>query len=346
MHGDHFYNYLCVDCSETKSELFERLPMSWCSIIQLVLYHTAHNTDNEGHILDEPDLLTVEETRLGKRAGGTEHVLQNRREGFYRWKEDICRIIDEWWDRLAPGRARTSSWQNSVSSILSANPNLFVSGQLLIKQSGWWALKVVQPPVPEGQQLDPSEVLPTPIRTDVDTQQLKTDLVKKLQGIDPKLLSEALFQSKRSIASLQRASRKGEKEESSRKRKDLRRRAEKKVEIVKEPALIAESEQQGETIREQFLLHQCGSIKTDNPYLKASLAFLRRRILLHGVLDYYSSLCRNSVPRTNRCLTQMPSSVITSLEGNHILNWVRMDWCMNLRMTILILTMMMYYKSN
>lgn len=40
----------------------------------------------------------------------------------------------------------SSSWINSVSSVLSANPHIFTSGFSTLKQPGWWALKDIQPP--------------------------------------------------------------------------------------------------------------------------------------------------------------------------------------------------------
>lgn len=47
--------------------------MSWTNIIHLVLYH-LHQTD--------------------------------RASRFFRWKEDICRLIEERWDDLCPSKSR------------------------------------------------------------------------------------------------------------------------------------------------------------------------------------------------------------------------------------------------
>lgn len=49
--------------------------MGWVSIIHLVLYHLHRSTP-----------------------GGS---------GFFRWKEDICRLIEERWDDLCPNRPST-----------------------------------------------------------------------------------------------------------------------------------------------------------------------------------------------------------------------------------------------
>ncbi len=117
--GDLFVQYKCAGCSEDGHSKLERLPMNWVSIIHLVLYH-LHQTEPNKH-------------------------------GFYRWKEDICRLIEERWNDLCPKRTPSGAWTNSISSILSANPTLFVNGFNVMRQSGWWALKEVVPPkVPEA----------------------------------------------------------------------------------------------------------------------------------------------------------------------------------------------------
>lgn len=113
--GDIFYKYTCSACAGGVAS-FERLAMSWMNIIQLVLYH-LHKTDRNN-------------------------------VGFFRWKEDICRMIEERWEQLCPLKVRTASWMNSVSSVLSANSGMFESGFEQLKQPGWWALKVVQAPKP------------------------------------------------------------------------------------------------------------------------------------------------------------------------------------------------------
>lgn len=113
--GDTFFKYVCSTCAGGVAG-FERMAMSWTNIIQLVLYH-LHKTDKNN-------------------------------VGFFRWKEDICRMIDERWEQLCPSKVRTASWMNSVSSVLSANSEMFESGFERLKQPGWWALKTVQAPRP------------------------------------------------------------------------------------------------------------------------------------------------------------------------------------------------------
>lgn len=85
MIGDTFYIYSCPSCST--SEAFERLPMSWYNIrivlngllpnlvirsnvIQLILYHLWMKGDNKHR--------------------------------YFRWKEDICALIEDKWDDLIP----------------------------------------------------------------------------------------------------------------------------------------------------------------------------------------------------------------------------------------------------
>ena len=243
--GDHFYRYTCEKCSKNGTEHFERIQLSWCALIQLCMYNLLKMTDADGRIAGEVPLelqffpypvsldgnneapgslaakVNLSEFSFSKRSASStayqtsspEAILQQRRAGFYRWREDICRVIDESWPHLTcSNRPRTASWQNSVSSILSANPHLFVSGQLVVRQSGWWALKHPYPPIPEGKDVDVSaEVITLPNEAAVrdEPASLKAALLAKLQGIDKDLLRQALQQSKRTVASLQKAQAKG-----------------------------------------------------------------------------------------------------------------------------------------
>lgn len=273
----------------TANYFYKRLPMSWQNIIQLALFHLIKTMTTDGRIPGEPALdPDILQRMAGKRGCATtasnsqssqdgvanftsstipstpipavdiEQILSNRRVGFFRWREDICRTIDECWDYLQPGRQRTASWQNSVSSILSSNPDMFVSGQLVVRQSGWWSLTVIQVPVPLNSgalvySMDElslvlgkdviyaanpttqpngectSLAIPTASTTAVmtslssttpaecstppaDANRLKAELLQKLQSVDPDILKAAIAQSKRTIASLQKAVVKKDKE--------------------------------------------------------------------------------------------------------------------------------------
>lgn len=82
------------------------------------------------------------------------HAQDKTGTGYFRWKEDICRTIEEHWDDLCPARNPSGNWTNSISSILSANSSLFESGFGAMKQSGWWALRErdVPPTLGEAQK--------------------------------------------------------------------------------------------------------------------------------------------------------------------------------------------------
>lgn len=81
-----------------------------------------------------------------------------RHHGFFRWKDDICAFIDDYWDYLLPGKKRkysssslcsmsflayslyryigSATWHNTIASVLSTHGNLFRSGFEVFKQSG------------------------------------------------------------------------------------------------------------------------------------------------------------------------------------------------------------------
>lgn len=115
LEGDSFLRYTCSQCTSEGEPLFERIQLNWLQIVQLALHH-LHRTATD------PD----------------------RR--FFRWKEDICRIIDENWDLVCVGKNRNASWMNSVSSVLSSNHGIFCSGMATLREPGWWGLREVAPP--------------------------------------------------------------------------------------------------------------------------------------------------------------------------------------------------------
>ena len=73
---------------------------------------------------------------------------RNPKKMFFRLKEDICGIINEYWEYLWPSKVRTNSWENTVASAVSMNTNIFKSGLEVMKQSGWWGLISFEPPFP------------------------------------------------------------------------------------------------------------------------------------------------------------------------------------------------------
>jgi len=55
---------------------------------------------------------------------------------FFHYKTDICEYIDKYWDTLCLNKARTQTWQKTVSSTITTNHNIFKSGPT----KGYWGL--------------------------------------------------------------------------------------------------------------------------------------------------------------------------------------------------------------
>ncbi|KAI8641393.1 hypothetical protein BD408DRAFT_418205 [Parasitella parasitica] len=122
--GDTFGIFHCSVCNQSV-ETFKRKPSSWVTIVHLVLYHLIQNT-----LLDN--------AKKPKR---------DRRDHLYfRWKEDVCAFIDDYWDYLCPDKQQTSAWHNTVASVLSTHGSIFLSGFEKFKQSAWWTLQKIEPP--------------------------------------------------------------------------------------------------------------------------------------------------------------------------------------------------------
>ncbi|KAG9305091.1 hypothetical protein G9A89_007731, partial [Geosiphon pyriformis] len=109
--GDTFYNFQCSVCRQGP-EIYERLTMSWLSIVHLTLYN----------------LLKL-----------------NRNRKYFQWKDEICRFIEEHWEYLNPRKSKYSTWNNTVASVLSIHPE-FLSGASDIHKTGWWTLRENSPP--------------------------------------------------------------------------------------------------------------------------------------------------------------------------------------------------------
>lgn len=123
LEGDTFYDYFCPDCSHTTEGTFERHPLSWQTVIHLVLYHLQRTAAN----------------------ANTLPANANKRL-FFRWKEDICGFIERHWNDLIPQKNPGVSWQNSVSSVLSAHHDVFANGLEEKGETGWWSLRQCEPP--------------------------------------------------------------------------------------------------------------------------------------------------------------------------------------------------------
>ncbi|XP_058030591.1 cysteine-rich protein 2-binding protein isoform X4 [Ahaetulla prasina] len=127
--GDNFFKFTCSDCSEDGKEQFERLKLTWQQVVMLAMYN-----------------LSLEGTG---------------RQGYFRWKEDICAFIEKHWSYLLGNRKKTSTWWSTVAGCLSVgSPLYFRSGAQEFGEPGWWKLVHNRPPImkPEGEKLSVSSL--------------------------------------------------------------------------------------------------------------------------------------------------------------------------------------------
>ncbi|XP_069090843.1 cysteine-rich protein 2-binding protein isoform X4 [Pleurodeles waltl] len=120
--GDNFFRLTCSACSEDGKEHFERLKLTWQQVVMLAMYN-----------------LCLEGTG---------------RQGYFRWKEDICSYIEKHWTFLLGSRKKTSTWWSTVAGCLSVgSPMFFRSGAQEFGEPGWWKLVHNKPPAmrPEGE---------------------------------------------------------------------------------------------------------------------------------------------------------------------------------------------------
>ncbi|KAF3850394.1 hypothetical protein F7725_012166 [Dissostichus mawsoni] len=69
------------------------------------------------------------------------------RQGYFRWKEDICAFIGRHWNFLLGTRKKTSTWWSTVAGCLSVgSPTFFRSGAQEFGEPGWWKLVQNRPP--------------------------------------------------------------------------------------------------------------------------------------------------------------------------------------------------------
>ncbi|KAI1317142.1 Cysteine-rich protein 2-binding protein [Mortierella claussenii] len=47
---------------------------------------------------------------------------------YFRWKEEICKFIDDYWSYLLPDKEQSPTWNNTVASVLSVQNHIFHSG--------------------------------------------------------------------------------------------------------------------------------------------------------------------------------------------------------------------------
>ncbi|GLD68685.1 cysteine-rich protein 2-binding protein [Lates japonicus] len=142
--GDNFFKFICSDCSEDGKESFERMRLTWQQVVMLAMYN-----------------LSLEGTG---------------RQGYFRWKEDICAFIGRHWNFLLGTRKKTSTWWSTVAGCLSVgSPTFFRSGAQEFGEPGWWKLVQNRPPT---------------LRPDVDKSTTKTKASKP--AVDPIITVEGL----------------------------------------------------------------------------------------------------------------------------------------------------------
>eukprot|EP00112_Aurelia_sp_Birch-Aquarium-sp1_P019636 Seg49.2 transcript_id=Seg49.2/GoldUCD/mRNA.D3Y31 product="Cysteine-rich protein 2-binding protein" protein_id=Seg49.2/GoldUCD/D3Y31 len=113
--GDFLFDLDCKNCEGEDSEKIKRSKLTWLQIIHLALYNLS--------------------------------IRESGRQGFFRWKDDICRFISQNWNYLFPDKPMTNNWRSTVAGTLSVYcSTLFKSGQSLFNETGWWALNEVKPP--------------------------------------------------------------------------------------------------------------------------------------------------------------------------------------------------------
>ncbi|XP_028827957.1 cysteine-rich protein 2-binding protein isoform X2 [Denticeps clupeoides] len=121
--GDNFFKFVCSGCCEDGKETFERMRLTWQQVVMLAMYN-----------------LSLEGTG---------------RQGYFRWKEDICAFIGRHWTFLLGSRKKTSTWWSTVAGCLSVgSPTFFRSGAQEFGEPGWWKLVQNRPPTlrPDGDK--------------------------------------------------------------------------------------------------------------------------------------------------------------------------------------------------
>ncbi|KAM8946249.1 cysteine-rich protein 2-binding protein [Pelodytes ibericus] len=138
--GDNFFKFICSACSEDGKEQFERLRLTWQQVVMLAMYN-----------------LSLEGTG---------------RQGYFRWKEDICCFIEKHWTFFLGNRKRTSTWWSTVAGCLSVgSPLFFRSGAQEFGEPGWWKLVHNKPPImrPDGEKYStPSQKTKVPVKNTLE----------------------------------------------------------------------------------------------------------------------------------------------------------------------------------
>jgi hypothetical protein len=127
--SDHFWNFLCSKCSPGGIEKMERLSLSWVQLVQLILYNFIKHQTLQQKYSHHPYINNELSTASKSNNVKGDHI-------YFRWKEDICRIIDSYWNEVCPDRQRSPTWNNTVASALSTNSKIFLSGTVIFEIGG------------------------------------------------------------------------------------------------------------------------------------------------------------------------------------------------------------------
>jgi hypothetical protein len=92
LYGDTFGIFHCSVCNQGP-ETFERKGLSWIAIVHLVIYNLIKKAQ-------------VEDSKKAEK---------DRRDHYYfRWKEDVCAMIDDYWDYVMPDKQSKREMIHSI----------------------------------------------------------------------------------------------------------------------------------------------------------------------------------------------------------------------------------------
>ncbi|ORX57705.1 hypothetical protein BCR36DRAFT_277598, partial [Piromyces finnis] len=116
--GDIFYDFKCSVCCKGK-EIYTRTELTWINCLQIVIYNII----------------------ISKRKEENNDSIE-----YCKFKEDICKFIDDNWEYFYPNKPHSYSWIDIISNILNLNSSIFKSGYVKFRQEGWWSLKYFRIP--------------------------------------------------------------------------------------------------------------------------------------------------------------------------------------------------------
>lgn len=125
--SDRFWQLTCENCN-TEEQMI-RMNLSWVQLVQLILYNLIKHHNIKDTHPSHPFINSVLISASKSSNVRGDHV-------YFRWKEDICRIIDLYWGELCPDRVRSPTWNNTVASALSTNSKIFLSGSQIFDIGG------------------------------------------------------------------------------------------------------------------------------------------------------------------------------------------------------------------